>query len=140
MTERTHSLPPAIDVEAVGRDLDQALITIDLEGGAIARSIVKDLARGLTLEHLVHMLTVIGRRGPGVNVEPYVDLVITAVRPYRALQVELTVEAAQDLYDLLGHVLKVAESTCARDGCDSIATHGLLCGPHDEALDVRRAG
>ena len=53
----THSAPPNVEVEAVGQWADQAIITLNLAGGAIDRSILSDLAKVLADQHGIRHAT-----------------------------------------------------------------------------------
>lgn len=139
MTSATHSTPPAVTVDAAGRDLDIPVITLDLEGGAIARSMVRSLARALVLGSVTHWLRIAAVRN-SADAETYIDRVVGAARGHNTFQPQLDLDAAKALHEELGRAIDLAESTCRRDGCNAIGLLDGLCAPHDEALDLRRIG
>jgi hypothetical protein len=133
MSARTHSVPPAVELEVEGPNRDLAVIVVDLEaGGAIARSIVRDLVEARVDQWLADAVLY-----PG-NLESLVDRILGAARP--AFRLEFTPDAATDLRDSLTTALDAAESECASDGCSSIAVIDGHCAADDERLNTRRAG
>ena len=135
MSTSAHSIPPAVEVDAVGPDRDIAVIVLDLEEGGIARSMVRTLAKsggGLWLSGVASYP--IG----SWEHEEFIDRILARVRGSQVFRPELTYDAACVLRQRLDAALDVAESECRRDGCTSIGLLGGLCAAHDEAADVRR--
>jgi hypothetical protein len=129
---RTHSAPPNVEVQAVGQWADQAIITLDLAGGSIDRSILRDLAKVLHSEHGVHWLNIAARGLPGDR-DKYLDRALHAARGRAVFELDLHVDAARALYEALGDALDVAETDCRRDGCPAVGVRDGLCVGHDEA-------
>lgn len=136
-TDTSHSTPPAVELDAAGRDRDIPLVTLDLAGGGIDRSMVRQLANALAGVNGAYWLRIIAAGGPGSQV--WVDRVVGAARTRGVFQVDLTHDAAAVLYERLGEALTVAETTCRRDGCDAVGLFDGVCAAHAEALHVRRA-
>ena len=138
-SSRTYSVPPLVELDAVGRDRDIAEITLDLVDPVIARSMLRDLAKGLSAANGVHWLRVIAAEPTGSPAqEAAINRVLDSSR--RAFHLDLTLEAAQALHEQLGAVLERAETECRVDGCHAIGLLDGLCAADDERLDVRRAG
>lgn len=135
-TERTHSAPPEVTVEGRGRLGDIPVITLNLEGGAIARSMMRSLARSLSLARAAHWLHIIGREPAGsAGAEQYLDRALDVARPAGAFQVELDLDAAHALYQQLNEVLDVAETECRWDPCVAVGTLDGLCPAHHDRLE-----
>lgn len=128
---RTHSAPPDVTVEAVGQWADIAVITLDLAGGAIDRSVLRDLAKALTDQHGTYWLT-LAAKAPHTG-DQFLDRALHAARARGVFDLELTVDAARALHERLGEALDIADSTCRRDGCDAVGLRDGLCVGHDEA-------
>jgi hypothetical protein len=128
---RTHSAPPNVQVEAVGQWADQAIITVDLAGGAIDRSILRDLAKALTDQHGTYWLT-LAAKSP-VSGDQFLDRALHAARGRAVFELDLHVDAARALYEALGDALDMAETDCRRDGCPAVGVRDGLCVGHDEA-------
>lgn len=138
-TSTAHSVPPEVILEGRGRDLDIPVITLDLEGGAIARSILRGLAKSVTraTERLgTRSLAIIADGDPGES-ETHAHRVLEAARASRAFQIDLTHDAALALRDELDRALDIAELTCRQNGCIAIGTLDELCPPHYDAADRR---
>jgi hypothetical protein len=128
---RTHSAPPDVQVDAVGQWADTAIITLDLSGGSIDRSILRDLAKALADQHGTYWLT-LAAKSP-TSGEQFLDRALHAARGRSVFAPELTVDAARALYEALGEALDAAETDCRRDGCPAVGIRDGLCVGHDEA-------
>ena len=132
-TDRAHSIPPAVYVEAAGADRDIAVLVLDLEADTgIAQSIFRRLAIGLWRNRRTHLLALIGAAAPSVQ-DKLVTTGLGLVRNQGTFQISLTHDAALTLYRQLEEQLDVAETQCAREGCEAIGLLGGLCDEHDEA-------
>jgi hypothetical protein len=134
-TSSTHSAPPDVTVDGRGQWADIPVLTLDLAGGAIDRSILRYLSKVLYSEHGLHWLAIAARGLPGDR-EKYLTRALAAARGRGVFDIELSLDAAQALYERLGEALEVAETTCHRDGCDAVGLRDGLCIGHDEATYV----
>lgn len=134
-TDRAHSVPPTVYVEAAGADRDIPVIVLDLEADNwIAKSIVRRLATSLARARRTHLLALIAAQRTSMQD----DLLVTALGLCRAretFQISLTHDAALALYESLGEQLDVAETECDADGCHAVGVLGGKCGEHHEAAD-----
>ncbi|WP_030526629.1 hypothetical protein [Phycicoccus jejuensis] len=134
-----HSVPPAVILTAVGRDRDIAVVTLDLEAGAIARSMLRRLAGSLFAAKRTFMLQSVAHEPASVEDGGATSVVLGIARSGNAFQIDLTHEAAQQLHDELGRALGDAETECATDGCSAIALIDGHCAADNERL-ARRIG
>lgn len=135
-----HSVPPAVILEAVGRERDIAVITLDLEAGAIARGMLRRLAGSLFAAKRTFLLQSVAHEPVAVEDGGVTSVVLGIARPHSAFQVDLTHEAARQLHDDLGRALADAETECATDGCTAIALIDGHCAADDERLSRRIGG
>ena len=130
----THSAPPDVTVDAVGQWADQPVITLNLAGGVVDRSILRDLAKVLASQHGTYWLT-LAAKAPHTG-EQFLDRALHAARGRGVFDIDLHLDAARALYEALGQALDVADTTCRRDGCDAVGLRDGLCIGHDEAVYV----
>lgn len=138
-TTTAHSAPPEVTIEGRGQWGDIPVLTLDLEAGTIARSMVRQLAKALA--HPVngaYWLRIIADASPGS--EQWVDRLLDAAKARAVFQLDLSHDAAQALYDELGRALEVAETTCTQSGCEAIGTLDGQCPAHTDRADVIRIG
>lgn len=135
-TDTAHSAPPEVAVEGRGLHGDIPVITLDLEAGAIARSIIRRIGAAMLRHRASFLFTTIGAETPSGR-EPYIDNVLGFCRPQGAFQVDLSHEAAEDLHRQLTDALRVAETECRQGGCYAVGTHDGLCPHHAERADMR---
>lgn len=134
-TDRVHSAPPEVSIDGRGQWCDTPVITLELQGGAIDRSITRGLARALHDNRGAYWLNIIAR-GDAADRDDYLTRALTAARSAGVFDIELSLEAAYALREQLDAVLEVAESSCRRDGCDAVPVRDGLCIGHDESVYV----
>ena len=131
---RTHGTRPTAEQVVDGPDQG---VLLDLTPNAAA--ILGDLAKALTRAKRGHLITVLGNTNPTSREHTLLlQRILDTPGVLRALEVDITPAAADDLAEELDHAsLRLDE--CDRDGCDSLATDGMLCLGHREAADTLRA-
>lgn len=134
-TDRVHSTPPEVSIDGRGQWCDTPVITLELQGGAIDRSITRGIARTLEAQHGTHWLSIIAKGLPEDR-EKFLTRTVSAARSAGVFDIELSLEAAYALREQLDAVLEVAESSCRRDGCDAVPVRDGLCIGHDESVYV----
>lgn len=140
-TSTAHSAPPEVSIEGRGQWGDIPVITLDLAGGAINRTIVRRLAHSLFRAHRTMLLASVAAATPGsAEQDRLIDEVLGYCQSRDVFQLDLDHDAAQALYDELGRALEIAETTCSQSGCEAIGTLDGQCPDHTDRADVIRIG
>lgn len=136
-TDRAHSVPPTVYVEAAGADRDIPLIVLDLEADSgIADSLVRRLATSLWRARRTHVLALIAAQTPAMQTD-LIKTVLGLCRARETFQINLSLDAAAALYAQLEQQLAIAETQCDEDGCPAVGVLDGKCGEHREAADGR---